>query len=82
MRVWILKPINDKGSVTIRAESEGRAREIAHNAFSAPPMDEEDDQQFQPMAWASIAWIDHNAVSCTYESDDLSKEEGILNINK
>jgi cation transport regulator ChaB len=86
MKVWKLTPIGQNLGVTIRAETEERARTIANTAFSAMPKtendeDDKEDDNYQPSTWGKFAWHDINAVSCIYQRDDLSGQEGILSVD-
>lgn len=85
MKVWLLKTADQKHSVTIRAATAEKARALASKVFSKswnhPEYDEnEEDMPFESAPWGNIDWHDIQAVSCTYQSDDLSNTEGVLNI--
>jgi hypothetical protein len=81
MKVWILTPKGQSRTVKIRAETEERARQIAYHAFSEPSPTDDKDDIFQPSKWAGIDWKNINAVSCVYETDDISNIEGIINVD-
>jgi hypothetical protein len=79
MKVWKLSPTGDSsgknGYIRIRAENETRAREIAEQAFAKSKV-----KTMHSAVWSTLDWTDTNLVQCINESEDMSKTEGILDI--
>ena len=76
MKTWKLSPINSKGYVRIRAQTEDRAREIAYERFANTNV----ANVIHTVNWSQVHWQDKNQVLCKPEEDDLSSIEGILDI--
>lgn len=76
MITWKLTPKNGKGYVRIRAATEDRAREIAHDRFANTNV----NKAIHTVSWNELDWKNPNEVICTREEDDMSKTEGILDI--
>ncbi|MBN9286824.1 MAG: hypothetical protein BGO43_05280 [Gammaproteobacteria bacterium 39-13] len=78
MKIWKLTPVNGSGYVRIRAPSEMRAREIAFKSF----VSKEAHRSTHPTDWQNLSWQDAKQVTCILEEDDISDEEGFLDIVK
>lgn len=78
MKIWKLTPNNGTGYVRIRSQTEIRAREIAFKYF----VRKETHREVRPTDWANVRWLDANEVNCILEEDDISDEEGFLDIVK
>jgi hypothetical protein len=76
MKIWKLMPIHGDGYVRIRAQNESRAREIAADRFEETNV----SNVIHTKEWSSLSWQDPNSVKCELEDDDLSNEEGILDL--
>lgn len=66
-----------KGWVTIRAENEKRAREIAQKAFGKTKV----GTHIHSTNWASLDWSNPDVVRCLYQADDVSGTEGIIDMD-
>lgn len=88
MKIWKLVPVKEKrdsgswqgsvhhGWVRVRAKNEARAREIAWMAFENTHI----DKTVHLTEWATLPWNDPTLVECFLAGDDISNEEGILDI--
>jgi hypothetical protein len=76
MKIWKLTPVQGKGYVRIRADSEIRAREIAYREFANTKV----NKMVHTPDWSSLPWKDPNHVTCRYENEDMSGTEGIMDI--